>query len=166
MHTLNFTDRSIIGYSVFFCFVFVFNLPCLFQFHFKPRFTEIFCKNSNIIKRKLLWFTSWGWNLLEDHLEGAVVEGVAAHHPHDLLLHHSLVRSPGEGCAKGLDAGQDPEGLCWRDSQRAIWTYRKSRERETRWNTGSYFFPYSRENVHIPSKVWPRGKKVKKRHSS
>lgn len=51
-------------------------------------------------------------NSLEDHLEGAVVEGVSAHHPHDLVLHYHLMRSPGEGRAEGLDAGQDPEGLC------------------------------------------------------
>lgn len=67
--------------------------------------------------------------LLEDHLEGAVVEGVSAHHPHDLFLHHDLVRGPGQGRAKGLDTGQDPEGLCGRDSQRAVWTCGKSAER-------------------------------------
>lgn len=34
--------------------------------------------------------------LLEDHLEGAVVEGVSAHHPHDLFLHHGLMGSSGK----------------------------------------------------------------------
>lgn len=44
------------------------------------------------------------YNLLEDHLEGAVVEGVSTHHPHHLFLHHGLMGSPGERRAKGLDA--------------------------------------------------------------
>lgn len=50
-------------------------------------------------------------NLLQNHLEGAVVERVSTHHPHDLLLHYSLMGSPGEGGAKGFDTGEDPEGL-------------------------------------------------------
>lgn len=54
--------------------------------------------------------------LLENHLEGAVVEGVTSHHPHDLLLHHGLMGRSGEGRAEGLDARQDPEGLSGRDS--------------------------------------------------
>lgn len=57
------------------------------------------------------WNSSCHGNSLEDHLEGAVVEGVSAHHPHDLVLHYNLMRSPGKGRAKGLDAGKDPEGL-------------------------------------------------------
>lgn len=88
--------------------------------------------------QELRWhqlYSSCRCNLLEDHLEGAVVEGVPAHNPHDLFLYHDLVRSPGEGCAKGLDTRQDPEGLCWRDSQRAIWTYGRSMEREKRAET-------------------------------
>lgn len=60
--------------------------------------------------------------LLEDHLEGAVVEGVSAHHPHDLLLHHGLVGSPGEGRSKGFDARQDPEGLGGRNREGAVGT--------------------------------------------
>lgn len=51
------------------------------------------------------------YDLLKYHLKGAVVEGVSAHHPHDLFLHHGLMGSSGEGRAKGLDARQDPEGL-------------------------------------------------------
>lgn len=62
--------------------------------------------------RGLRWNSSCHCNSLEDHLEGAVVEGVSAHHPHDLVLHYNLMRSPGKGRAKGLDAGKDPEGLC------------------------------------------------------
>lgn len=60
--------------------------------------------------------------LLEDHLEGAVVEGVPAHHPHDLLLHHSFVGSPGEGRSEWLDARQDPEGLGGGDGEGAVGT--------------------------------------------
>lgn len=43
-------------------------------------------------------------DLLENHLEGAVVECVSAHHPHDFLLHYGFVGSSGERWAEGLDA--------------------------------------------------------------
>ena len=99
-------------------------------------------------------------NLLEDHLEGAVVEGVAAHHPHDLFLHHNLVRRPGKGCSKGLDTGQDPEGLCWRDSQRAIWTYGRNMEKETMLKGWHFFALFKANLLHIPSKMRPFIKKV------
>lgn len=49
--------------------------------------------------------------LLKNHLKGAVVKGVATHHPHGLFLHHSFMGSSGKGSAKRLDTGQDPERL-------------------------------------------------------
>ena len=59
----------------------------------------------------------------QNHLEGAVVEGVAAHHPHDLVLHHGLVGGARQGRPEGLDAGHHPEGLSGRHRQRAVRTY-------------------------------------------
>lgn len=75
--------------------------------------------------------------LLEDHLEGAVVEGVSAHHPHDLLLHHGLVGSPGEGRPKGLDARQHPEGLGGGNREGAVWTWRAGWGTAVRGTAGS-----------------------------
>lgn len=61
--------------------------------------------------------------LLEDHLEGGDVEGVAAHHPHDLILHHDPVGGPAQRGAEGLDAGQHPEGLGGRHAEGAVWAW-------------------------------------------
>lgn len=36
------------------------------------------------------------YDLLEYHLEGAIVEGVSTNHPHDLFLHHGFVGCSGE----------------------------------------------------------------------
>lgn len=101
--------------------------------------------------------------LLEDHLEGAVVEGVSSHHPHDLLLHHSFVGGPSEGRSKGFDARQDPEGVSGRDGEGAVGTW------EQGWNmavkgTARRSSPLAGANRNTKSKDFRAAQTILRRH--